>query len=591
MLIGTQYYRYPTPEPGQWERDILHAKALGLDFIQLRPQWRVHERIEGKYEWADLDGLFELCRKHSMKLIFKFLLETGPQWLFDKYCAFRIAPDGNVLTPYSNGSFYVGGAIPCFDHPVVREKASAFVKAAVERYQSSKELLYWHLWNEPRNRPFGECACGHSLRLYQQWLEREFGTIEAYNSKLGLAEGAFIEIKPPPSGANYTTAALWKRFCRERVAERLNLVAKAVRKVDKKRPLMTHVGMCSPLQDILNDGSDDVLNAQETDVYGCSLVYWTGEFHSFAKQEGVASFTEKDWQDHYHIFALQADWLRAIKKEFWISEFYANPYGRTMPSFTADDIRLRLYEMAGSGAKGINLWQFRPELLCNEAGALGLVNLDGTDNERALELKKFNEFRKAHAELLDGYVKDKGDVAIVYDLESDMASRLEDTEGVVGVGTVGYRYKKALKAWHSTLWQAGLNVDFIPSQEFEKISEYKAVVVPYMTRMTEKQAALLEKFVRCGGKAFVEPGAGIRDGRNWMREVPIFSGAVISTMKFPGFKPFFKAKGLVIVKRGKSRNQEVIFILNYENKKVPVDIPSWKKRVVMGKREVKVLWR
>ncbi len=643
FLFGSQYYRYPTPGPECWEKDIAKAKSLNLDFIQLRPQWRVHERREGIYEWDDIDRLFDICRKHGMKIVFKFMLETGPEWLFDKYHAFRKAPDGRILTPYSCGSYYVGGMIPCFDHPVVRERAQALVRDAVKRYGSSEELLFWHLWNEPRNRPYGECACEHSVRLYMEWLKERFHTIEEYNRSLGLAEGAFEEIKPPSDFANYTTVALWKEWGRSRVPERLRLVSRAIIELDDKRPLMTHVGMCSPLQDILNDGSDDWQNAKESDIYGCSFPHWAGEFNSFARLEREAAFTDKGWRRNYHIYSLQTDWMRALKRNFWVNEFYSNSWSNETPDFTAEDIRLRSWEAIGNGVRGLTLWQFKPEELCNESGICGIVGPDGSDTPRSLELSRITAFVKAHPDIFDNYVKDTGDIALVYDVESDMISRLEETEESNHSNAVTYRYKNSIKGWHGMLWRSGMNVDFIPSQAFERIQHYRAVVIPYMTRMTETQSEILIDYVDNGGTVFAEPCLGMRNGRNFLNyplppyglktlfpirhgapkkgvlgfrtlTTSIGKGKAVYFNHFPGeriyldpaypekktlalvkktmsFRDWFSARGLVVVKKGKSLNKNVTFILNYENRKIQVQILWLKKNVTLGPREVKILWQ
>ena len=60
IWIGAQYYRPPTPLPQDWEADLAAIKANGLSMLQLRVQWRWHERIKGQYKWDDLDRLFEL---------------------------------------------------------------------------------------------------------------------------------------------------------------------------------------------------------------------------------------------------------------------------------------------------------------------------------------------------------------------------------------------------------------------------------------------------------------------------------------------------------------------------------------------------
>ena len=48
IQMGTQYYRAPTPLPDEWEDDVRRIAELGFDFIQLRAQWRWHERVVGR---------------------------------------------------------------------------------------------------------------------------------------------------------------------------------------------------------------------------------------------------------------------------------------------------------------------------------------------------------------------------------------------------------------------------------------------------------------------------------------------------------------------------------------------------------------
>ena len=61
LVYGTQYYRAPTPLPADWPADLAQAADMNLQAIQLRVQWRWHERREGQYKFDDLDRLFELA--------------------------------------------------------------------------------------------------------------------------------------------------------------------------------------------------------------------------------------------------------------------------------------------------------------------------------------------------------------------------------------------------------------------------------------------------------------------------------------------------------------------------------------------------
>ena len=171
IIYGTQYYRAPTPLPGEWEMDISSMEDLGIEAFQIRMQWRQNEKREGEYYFEDIDGLLKLAEKYNRKVIMKFQLENAPQYLFEKYGATRLDFHGIPIPPASMGAMYVGGWIPCFDNPKVIERAKLFIAEIVNRYKDNKNIVLWHVWNEPRSRPAGDCCCEHSQKLYRKHMK------------------------------------------------------------------------------------------------------------------------------------------------------------------------------------------------------------------------------------------------------------------------------------------------------------------------------------------------------------------------------------------------------------------------------------
>jgi len=153
--FGIQYYRAPTPLAEEWQADLQRIREMGFTFIQVRPQWRWHERCEGKFQWDDLDRLFDLCADNGLQIMFQFMIETAPAWLYEKHRCYRVDLFGNRILPRGHGAFFVGGWLPCFDYPQVRSEAERFIRAAVSRFSQRENLLLWEAWNEPRSRPVG----------------------------------------------------------------------------------------------------------------------------------------------------------------------------------------------------------------------------------------------------------------------------------------------------------------------------------------------------------------------------------------------------------------------------------------------------
>jgi beta-galactosidase len=504
FVLGTQYYRQPTPLPGEWQEDLKKIKSMGMEYIQLRPQWRWHERQEGQYGWDDIDRLMDLANKNGLKVIFKFMLETAPDYIFKKYHGYRIGLKGETLWPVANGAFYVGGWIPCFDHPDVMSRALAFVREGVKRYKDHDTLAIWHAWNEPRARPIGECTCEHSRRNYLAWLREKFGIVENLNAFTGKCWGDFEDIDSPRSVADYTEMFLWRHWAASRVALRVKDVTQTIKEIDPSREVVAHVGMPSVFQDVLADTSDDYLTRQSVDFYGSSMEV------RYEKPPLNKSMP-----------FLIADWMRAISGDgyFWINELYPSK-GRWEPENSPEKVARWYWASVACGAKGVVLWQYRKERLGFETNDAGLVETDGRDNPTSRKLAKVFRIIRDHEKCLRSARVPKARVAMVYDFDSDLVSRIESSgfEGDFPLrkAPFAYAYKTALHGAYHLFWMAGIPVDFISSHELERISEYKMVYLPALFVVNEKRAEILKEYVSHGGRLIAEGGTGQRDANSWL---------------------------------------------------------------------------
>src|SRR3990172_3964272 len=121
--------------------------------------------------------------------------------------------------------------------------------------------------------------------------------------------------------------------------------------------------------------------------------------------------------------------------------------------YSGDDIRFMLASTISEGARGIVIWQFKPERFSEESITSGLIELDGSDTERSLAAGEICRARAKAPELFRSYSPAKAQIAIVFDFASDMYSEIEDAEDLSRAGTVCYRYKESLKGWYSLLWR------------------------------------------------------------------------------------------------------------------------------------------
>ncbi len=536
LLIGAQYFRAPTPLPEEWEGDLDLARELGLDFVQLRVHWRHHESRNGEYDFSELDDLFSLAEARGLRVVVQVVMESAPDYVFRELGGTRLDLRGLPILPGAVGAFYTGGWEPCFDNPHVREAGGRFIRALVERCARRPSLLYYDCWNEPRSRPRGACWCKHSRASFREFLAREFGSIEALNEKFALSYETFEDIPPPTMPESWVEHVLFTRWKAHSVADRVKWAAGAIRRADPSHPVMTHVGICSPLQDVLSDVSYDPQNSETVDFYGTSLPHWTGEFRSYFDIDGEAVLHNPDWRAHMYVIPLACDWARSVCEDYWASELYVNTWHSTSPDMTPENLRLWLWEAVARGAGGVCLWQFRSERLLNETQNQGLVNVAGELTLRGEEVRRQLEVVSRLGAFVERFRPKAAEVGIVYDLESDILGRLEDTNASnLDANFVSYRYKQALKGTYACLWRLGAAVEFIPSEGLaERLEGKKLLFFPVTPRARPEWADALKRFVAAEGVVVADVDFASRDERLWRAK----------TVPSPPFDELFRARQL-----------------------------------------------
>ncbi len=515
IVYGTQYYRAPTPIEPEWEQDIIRMGELDIEALQIRVQWRQNERGEDNYYFDDVDKLFDLAEKHNKKVVFKFLLENAPQYIFDKYDGTRLNADGTPIMPSSHGAFYIGGWLPCFDNEKVVERARKFVRVFTERYYKRSSLILWNVWNEPRTRPVGDCCCEHCKRKWREYLKEEFKTIDKFNEMFGLAETDFESI--PYSGVphgywDFYNYRKWRAG--EALHDKLKFVYDEIREFDKERPIMSHVGLAAIFQNGFDDNSDDYMVSKAVDFYGTSFF--------------IASAFHTDEQIRFYSPML-CDYLRGIDENYFVHEVYAD-WGSWYDAEKPETLRYMLWIIISHGAKGLMYWQMRAERLGLENNLAGFVNMDGTDKPVTKVVGEVGKILADNKELFASAKPKKADVVFVYDYASMLMSAVEDHDRELFVtrkhsNPVNY-YNTAVHGMYKILMEEGYRVDFVDSREIEKIEGYKIAYVPYAAMLDTKCEETLKKFAENGGTLLLDEGFGLRQKNTWLTNRVLFPNLI-----------------------------------------------------------------
>ena len=502
IIHGTQYYRAPTPLPEEWEGDISQHAEFGLDAMQIRINWRWNERREREYDFSDLDRLLELAKKYNRKVIMKFLLECAPQYVFEKYEGTRIGPKGEQIRPGSHGAFY-GGWMPCFTNPGVQAAARRFVETVTERYWEHPNIVLWNTWNEIRNRPVEECFCPHCRAAFGRYLKGKFGTIENLNSFYHTAEESFETINLPSMPHGYWDIFEYKKF--KGSAELYNYVRfvyDGIRKYDRERPIMCHVGITSAFQTGLGDVCDDHTVSKAVDFWGTSM----------------PSENLREHKGRINFFLLE-DFLRSVSEFFFNHEIYPG-LGMFREYDAPEDLNFKQMAALASGSRGIVYWQYRAERLGMENDCAGLMRMDGSPRPVAYEVQRFGELLHRDREFLVNARAEKAQMAIVHDFNSQLMAEIEDSCGdlyaFIPWGTQ-MCYHKALTGAYRMARKAGYSVDFTSVTKPEAWEQYKLLYFPYYTMLDPELVPVMERFLEKGGVIIADEGFGMRTGNTWMQ--------------------------------------------------------------------------
>ena len=98
--VGTEYYRPPTPTPEFWDGDFRRISAAGMSIVRVWYSWNWVETLPNRYEFDDLDLLFDTAAKHGLKVWLDTPLGThmaAPAWMQREHPDMRaVWRDGSV---------------------------------------------------------------------------------------------------------------------------------------------------------------------------------------------------------------------------------------------------------------------------------------------------------------------------------------------------------------------------------------------------------------------------------------------------------------------------------------------------------------
>ncbi|MHB1356830.1 MAG: beta-galactosidase, partial [Anaerolineae bacterium] len=77
IIMGSQYYRAPTPDRSEWRRDLAQFAALGLNTIKIWAQWRWNNPEENEFIFDDVLELLEIAEKNGLQVVINTISDVA----------------------------------------------------------------------------------------------------------------------------------------------------------------------------------------------------------------------------------------------------------------------------------------------------------------------------------------------------------------------------------------------------------------------------------------------------------------------------------------------------------------------------------
>ena len=472
--------------PEQWDEatfaeDLELMAEAGVNLVSLGIfSWARLEPREGSYE---LDWLVEIVgRLHDAGIAVDLATATAspPAWMAtDHPESLPMSADGVRLGLGSRQQY-------CPSSTVYRERSAALAEVLAERLGDHPGVVMWHIGNEYGCHT-AECFCSACAQAFRGWLAERYGDVERLNAAWGTdfwsqRYTSLEQVDPPaamPTFHNPAQLLDWRRFSAHQLRSLMETEARILRE-HSRRPVTTNFMGDFPATDYwrwaeaLDIISDDSY-PNPADAAAAHEVAWAGDL-----MRGLAD--GRPW-----ILMEQApgavQWRR-----------------RNSPKRPGQFLLWSLARVA-HGADGVLQFQWRQSRQGAETFHSGMVPHAGRAGRTWDEVVATGRALKRLGPVLGEPVR--AEAAVVLDWDSQWA--LSSTIGPVEPGE---RFEAA-RAWHRSLWEAGIATDIVPVRA--DLAGYRLIVVPEVFIDYPELARNLEGAAAAGAQVVVAGPTGVVD--------------------------------------------------------------------------------
>ena len=463
------------------EQNLTQMKQSGFNTVVVWPACFWWEEKGPDYPFATGKKLLSIAEKVGIKVVMELAgqltaMEYAPDFLMkDEYYAI----DENSHREWGQGSF---GFLNYY-HPEVKNLVVSHFRAAAKAYKDFPALLCYDIFNETMFRSFDE----YTLKEFRKWLKIKYGSIEKLNVVWERTYDSFEQVSFTKwKWMSVMPVADYNAFRRESIAAILKEWYAEVKAVDPIHPIMADnvYAQSSPLG-LYFRPQDDYGMKSAVDEIGMSFYpkQKNGTFEPALRHNIFDGFYSASRDDG-----------------FWVAEMQTHNQSVYAPTTCVCKNELKQWCLEGysAGAKSLIFWMWRPFNKGLQTLGRGLVNYKNQPTERlevASELAKiFNE---------NGIIRPvRSEIGILYDPATEdivrSISGAPDSEQNL--------YNLSLFGAYKAFLKNNIRPDIVT---FETLKDYKVLILSNQAVISDKNARLLENYVKSGGIIIADGSFGI----------------------------------------------------------------------------------
>jgi beta-galactosidase GanA len=476
--VGVSYY--PEVAGGQMTQDIARMRDLGVNLVRFGDfAWSRMETNDGGFnfgwlraavkEFSDAGIAIELCTPTA----------GPPVWLSTAH------PDILRVNAFGQTIGHGGRRQYCPNSPAYRAYAVRIAEKMGEEFGAEPGVVAWQIDNEF----WEDCYCTNCETAFQAWLKNHFGAIENLNAAwltvLWSQEYQSFGQVPLPNpqrvgaGHHPSLLAAYRHFMSDSYVAFCEAQVQALRRHTKKHVTTNGHNPAFQLIDYLDLFRD--LDIVDTDSYA-----------------GPNDLLR---------YAFEADWMRPLKKPFWLAETAVTHSAATAVdngSEWADfpgALRAKMWLTYALGGDAVSFWLWRSHWAGQELEHGSLIYPWGDECANTPEIRRVAAELKTNAVWLRATKPASARVALTYGIPSQWQFNASPI-------AAGFNYDDAITTFHRMLAECGISRDVI--MPGASVDGYQTVFSPYFPALDAVTLTTMKSYVALGGTWVLGPLSACR---------------------------------------------------------------------------------